>query len=107
VFGVLFAVNSSLHSYMIVSYAQEMVSRWMSVSTYMANAIGRLIGTFAVRAGFSRSGGLNSLPLGVSFSLLPWQRSFSVRLPRHEDISVKGPVGGANSGNTGLGASAV
>lgn len=44
-FGAVFAVNSSLHSYLIVSYSQaENVS--MDVSFYyMANAMGRLIGT--------------------------------------------------------------
>ncbi len=44
-FGILFAINSSLHSYLIVSHAQrEGVS--MDVGFYyMANACGRLIGT--------------------------------------------------------------
>jgi MFS family permease len=44
-FGAVFAVNSSLHSYLIVSYSQaENVS--MDVGFYyMANAMGRLIGT--------------------------------------------------------------
>ena len=44
-FGVLFAVNSSLHSYLIVSYAG---SDGVSLDVgfyYMANAMGRLIGT--------------------------------------------------------------
>jgi len=44
-FGAVFAVNSSLHSYMIVSYAN---SDGVSLDVgfyYMANAIGRLIGT--------------------------------------------------------------
>lgn len=49
-FGAVFAVNSSLHSYLIVSYSQaEHVS--MDVGFYyMANAMGRLIGT--VLSGF-------------------------------------------------------
>ncbi len=44
-FGVLFAVNSAVHSYLIVSYAQaDGVS--MDVGFYyMANAMGRLVGT--------------------------------------------------------------
>lgn len=44
-FGVLFAVNSAVHSYLIVSYARaDGVS--MDVGFYyMANAIGRLLGT--------------------------------------------------------------
>lgn len=44
-FGVLFAVNSSLHSYLIVSYAnREGVSLDVGFY-YMANAMGRLLGT--------------------------------------------------------------
>lgn len=44
-FGVLFAINSSLHSYLIVSYAG---SDGVSLDVgfyYMANAMGRLLGT--------------------------------------------------------------
>ncbi|WP_417533071.1 organoarsenical effux MFS transporter ArsJ [Marinobacterium stanieri] len=45
VFGAVFAVNSSLHSYLIVSYAgQDGVSLDVGFY-YMANAMGRLIGT--------------------------------------------------------------
>ncbi|HEY7866617.1 MAG TPA: MFS transporter, partial [Psychromonas sp.] len=45
IFGALFAINSSLHSYLIVSYAQrEGVSLDIGFY-YMANAMGRLIGT--------------------------------------------------------------
>ena len=45
IFGVLFAINSSLHSYLIVSYAgQDGVSLDVGFY-YMANAMGRLIGT--------------------------------------------------------------
>ncbi len=45
IFGAVFAVNSSLHSYLIVSYAN---SDGVSMDVgfyYMANAMGRLIGT--------------------------------------------------------------
>jgi len=45
VFGVLFAVNSSLHSYLIVSYAKEDGVSLDVGFYYMSNAIGRLIGT--------------------------------------------------------------
>lgn len=44
-FGVIFAVNSSLHSYLIVSYAgRDGVSLDVGFY-YMANALGRLLGT--------------------------------------------------------------
>ncbi|WP_049631303.1 organoarsenical effux MFS transporter ArsJ [Cellvibrio sp. pealriver] len=45
VFGIVFALNSSVHSYLIVSYAK---SDGVSLDVgfyYMANALGRLIGT--------------------------------------------------------------
>ncbi|MDW5415577.1 organoarsenical effux MFS transporter ArsJ [Iodobacter sp. CM08] len=45
VFGVLFAINSSLHSYLIVSYAKEDGASLDVGFYYMANAMGRLIGT--------------------------------------------------------------
>ena len=50
-FGVLFAVNSSLHSYLIVSYAgRDGVSLDVGFY-YMANAMGRLVGTGAFGLG--------------------------------------------------------
>jgi predicted MFS family arabinose efflux permease len=45
VFGVVFAVNSSIHSYLIVSYAKEQGVSLDVGFYYMANAAGRLIGT--------------------------------------------------------------
>ncbi|QUX95436.1 MFS transporter [Marinomonas sp. CT5] len=44
-FGVVFAVNSSLHSYLIVHYASEDGVSLDVGFYYMANAMGRLIGT--------------------------------------------------------------
>ena len=45
VFGVLFAINSSLHSYLIVSFADADGVSLDVGFYYMANAMGRLIGT--------------------------------------------------------------
>ncbi|MBM7071461.1 organoarsenical effux MFS transporter ArsJ [Shewanella sp. 202IG2-18] len=45
IFGALFAVNSSLHSYLIVSYAKADGVSLDVGFYYMANAMGRLIGT--------------------------------------------------------------
>nr|WP_037070664.1 organoarsenical effux MFS transporter ArsJ [Psychromonas arctica] len=45
IFGAIFAINSSLHSYLIISYAKQ---DGMSLDVgfyYMANAMGRLVGT--------------------------------------------------------------
>lgn len=45
IFGIVFAINSSLHSYLIVSYAKEDGASLDVGFYYMANALGRLIGT--------------------------------------------------------------
>ena len=45
IFGVLFAINSSVHSFLILAYSK---SEGVSLDVgfyYMANALGRLIGT--------------------------------------------------------------
>ena len=44
-FGVLFAINSSLHSYLIVSMADADGVSLDVGFYYMANAVGRLVGT--------------------------------------------------------------
>ncbi len=45
IFGAVFAINSSLHSYLIVSYAKEDGASMDVGFYYMANASGRLAGT--------------------------------------------------------------
>ncbi|MBB1268835.1 organoarsenical effux MFS transporter ArsJ [Shewanella sp. SR44-3] len=45
IFGAVFAVNSSLHSYLIVSFADKQGVSLDVGFYYMANAMGRLIGT--------------------------------------------------------------
>lgn len=45
IFGIVFAINSSLHSYLIVSYAKDDGVSLDVGFYYMANALGRLVGT--------------------------------------------------------------
>ncbi|MDQ3269681.1 MAG: MFS transporter [Pseudomonadota bacterium] len=45
VFGVVFAINSSLHSYLVVSFARDDAVSLDVGFYYMANAVGRLLGT--------------------------------------------------------------
>jgi len=45
VFGVVFAINSALHSYLIVAYADADTVALSVGFYYMANAVGRLLGT--------------------------------------------------------------
>ncbi|WP_415884209.1 organoarsenical effux MFS transporter ArsJ [Neptuniibacter sp. QD34_54] len=52
IFGAVFALNSSLHSYLIVSYARKDGTSLDVGFYYMANAMGRLIGTMLSGAVF-------------------------------------------------------
>ena len=45
IFGIIFAINSALHSYLIVGYADKETASLKIGFYYMANAFGRLIGT--------------------------------------------------------------
>ncbi|MDN3680177.1 organoarsenical effux MFS transporter ArsJ [Vibrio tapetis subsp. quintayensis] len=81
VFGAVFAINSSLHSYLIVSYAKgDGVSLDVGFY-YMANAMGRLIGTILSGWVFQEAGIVACL--WVSFVFLFVTVLISIRLPRH------------------------
>jgi predicted MFS family arabinose efflux permease len=80
-FGVLFAINSSLHSYLIVSYAAEDGVSLDVGFYYMANALGRLLGTVLSGWVYQVSG----LPacLAISATLVTLAAVVSMALPRH------------------------
>ncbi|WP_426415495.1 organoarsenical effux MFS transporter ArsJ [Aestuariirhabdus sp. LZHN29] len=80
-FGALFAINSSLHSFLIVSYAKEDGVSLDVGFYYMANAMGRLVGTVLSGWLFQEYGLavcllVSSLFLGVAAVISLW-------LPRH------------------------
>lgn len=80
-FGVVFAINSSLHSYLIVSYAAEDGVSLDVGFYYMANALGRLLGT-VLSGALYQSAGLAAC-LWVSAVFLLVTALVSSRLPRH------------------------
>ncbi|RUO37158.1 MFS transporter [Aliidiomarina taiwanensis] len=90
VFGAVFAINSSLHSYLIVHYANhEGVS--MDVGFYyMSNAMGRLCGTLLSGAVFQWAGqgtaGLQAC-LWMSAALLFVAFILSTKLPKEQHHS--------------------
>ncbi len=88
-FGVLFAINSSLHSYLIVSYAREQGVSLDVGFYYMANALGRLMGTLLSGWLFQDYG--LAVCLWVSSGLLLIAALLSLGLPRHE---LSEPLGG-------------
>jgi predicted MFS family arabinose efflux permease len=81
VFGVLFAINSSLHSYLIVSYANEDGVSLDIGFYYMANAMGRLIGT-VLSGWLFQVAGLEAC-LWVSSAFIAIAALMSFALPKH------------------------
>ncbi len=86
VFGVLFAINSSLHSYLIVSYAAEDGVSLDVGFYYMANALGRLFGTLLSGWLFQVYG--IAICLAVSSMLVVLAALVSIALPRHAPSAV-------------------
>ena len=78
-FGVLFAINSSLHSYLIVSMADADGVSLDVGFYYMANAMGRLIGTVLSGWIFQLYGLAASL--AISFVFIALAGLFSTKLP--------------------------
>jgi predicted MFS family arabinose efflux permease len=91
-FGVLFAINSSLHSYLIVSYARgDGVSLDVGFY-YMSNAAGRLLGTI-LSGWVYQAYGLEAC-LWISAALVATAALLSVWLPEraNKPIGEKGYV---------------
>jgi predicted MFS family arabinose efflux permease len=81
-FGALFAINSSVHSYLIVAYAKEDHVSLDVGFYYMANAFGRLVGTLLsgwVYQNYSLSACLASTGVFILIATL-----ISVGLPREQ-----------------------
>ena len=98
IFGVVFAMNSAVHSYLILSYADNDKVAMNVGFYYMANAGGRLAGTVLsgllyqwqglsaclwVSAAFVVAAGLLSLMLPRTTA----RRSTGMKLPRAEPAS--------------------
>ena len=85
VFGVLFAINSSLHSYLIVSYAKEDGASMDVGFYYMANALGRLMGTLLSGWVYQTSGFIACLWASALFIALA--AVLSIGLPRTTQVN--------------------
>lgn len=98
VFGVVFAVNSAVHSYMIVHYADSEKVAMTIGFYYMANAGGRLLGT--VLSGVVYLGAGIQGCLWISSAFLAAAALISARLPHSgdatspsaDDTSLQGPI---------------
>jgi predicted MFS family arabinose efflux permease len=85
-FGFVFAINSSLHSFLVVSYASEEGVSMDVGFYYMANAMGRLLGTVLSGWVFQQAG--LSACLWVSFAMLLGTSLISLALPQQN----QGPI---------------
>lgn len=79
-FGIVFAINSAIHSYLILAYAEHDGVTLDVGFYYMANAAGRLLGTILSGLLFTQFG-LTGCLLGA-VGLLLGALAFSLRLPR-------------------------
>ena len=80
-FGALFAINSSLHSYLIVSYASDEGVSLDVGFYYMANAMGRLLGTILSGYLFQAYGLATCLYVSAAFIAIT--AIISLGLPKH------------------------
>lgn len=86
-FGLLFAINSSLHSYLIVAYAaRDGVSLDVGFH-YMANALGRLIGTVLSGWFFQQWGLAACLATSAAFVVLAALVSIGLPTQRAHQVS--------------------
>ncbi|BDW94614.1 MFS transporter [Thalassospira tepidiphila] len=79
VFGVVFAINSSLHSYLILAYAEGDKVAMNVGFYYMSNAIGRLTGTVLSGVAYLYGGLVGCLVTSIAFLTLAW--AISAALP--------------------------
>ncbi len=80
-FGAVFAINSAIHSYLIVAYAKEDGVSLDIGFYYMANALGRLAGTILSGWVYQISGLVACLLLSAVFIIVT--SLISIALPRH------------------------
>jgi predicted MFS family arabinose efflux permease len=93
IFGVVFAANSAIHSFLVVHYAESGAVSLAVGFYYMANAAGRLVGTLLSGAVFPWAGpgrpGLVAC-LVVSMVLVAASRLFCTPLRRAESAALAG-----------------
>ena len=79
-FGLIFAVNSSVHSYLILTYTESDQAALNVGFYYMANAMGRLIGTLLSGVVFQMAGLAGCLWVSAGFVIAA--ALLSLKLPR-------------------------
>lgn len=90
IFGFVFAVNSSIHSYLVLAYTDSDKVALNVGFYYMANAGGRLLGTVASGLLYQGFGLTGCLVGSVLCLTLAWAISF--KLPRHDAVGHAAPA---------------
>ena len=80
-FGVVFALNSAVHSYLILAYSDGDQVALNVGFYYMANAGGRLVGTLLSGVMYQAAGLAGCLWTSVGFALASWLVSLLLRNP--------------------------
>ncbi len=83
-FGLIFAINSSVHSYLILAYTETDQAALNVGFYYMANAAGRLVGTLLSGVVFQLAGLTGCLWVSAAFVLLAG--GISLLLPRGQRL---------------------
>jgi predicted MFS family arabinose efflux permease len=84
IFGILFAINSSIHSFLILDYADQGKTAINVGFYYMANAVGRLVGTLLSGLLFQVGGLLACLTGSAVFLLITALISLKLPLAEHK-----------------------
>jgi hypothetical protein len=90
VFGVVFAMNSSIHSYMVLAYSDAEAVSLNVGFYYMANAAGRLLGTLLSGWVYLKGGMVACLGSSALLVALSWLAS--LRLPPTRPPGASAPV---------------
>ncbi|MFC1673795.1 MFS transporter, partial [Pseudomonadota bacterium] len=78
VFGFVFAINSAVHSYLILAYTKAEDVALNVGFYYMANAAGRLVGTLFSGLAYQWGGLLACLVVSTVFVIAAWALSFGL-----------------------------
>jgi hypothetical protein len=95
VFGVVFALNSSVHSYLILAYSDGDDVAMNVGFYYMANAGGRLVGTLVSGVAYEVTGLAGCLWASVAFAVIT--AMFSLRLPYKDPATMTAFGGGGDA----------
>ncbi|MCW8916469.1 MAG: organoarsenical effux MFS transporter ArsJ [Magnetovibrio sp.] len=82
VFGFVFAVNSAVHSYLVLAYTETDHVALNVGFYYMANAAGRLLGTILSGLAYQWGGLMMCLIVSAGFLVLAWGLSIPLSSPQ-------------------------